>query len=139
MAINTEKIEDKDVIRKKQTGQSGFDGNEDLRTKQIKVTFSPKEFSKLVSYYNVSSTANVSCYCREKILAKPGRVVEMKELKKLFASDMYHLQKTSTNLNQIARKVNTLKSDYPELIEDLLYEIDEIKRIKTELLKKITR
>lgn len=129
-----------EILLKQHTGQSGNDDNHQyIRFRQIKFNVSPVEFEKLIENYNKSPQKNIASYCREKALSKPGRVSNLSEIKKLFANDMYFLQKTSTNINQIARKVNTLKSDYPELIEDLRCEIEEIRQIKIALLKKIKR
>ena len=128
-----------EVLLKQHTGQSGDDDDHQyVRFRQIKFNVSPVEFEKLIENYNKSPQKNIASYCREKALSKPGRIINLSEIKKLFSQNMYFLQKTSSNINQIAKKVNTIKSDYPELIEDLIFEIEEIKRIKIELLKKIT-
>ena len=125
-------------IVKEHTGQSGDDGNEFKRLRQIKMSVSASEFEKMISGYEKSPYPNLATYCREKVLASPKRVASTIEIKKVFAENLYLFQKTSTNINQIARKVNTEKGSYGQLLADLQNELDEIKRVHIQLLKKVS-
>lgn len=128
-----------EFLRKIQAGQAGDDGNEYVRLRQIKFTVSPLEFNKLIENFNKSPQKNLASFCREKALSKSGRTSNLTEVKKVFAENLYLFQKTSTNINQIARKVNTEKGSYGQLLADLQNELDEIKRVHIQLLKKVSR
>ena len=114
--------------KKKSAGQSGTDGNDELRTKTLKINVSPTEFEKLSKFYDLSPQRTFAQFCRDKLLTKPGSVTSNAEIKAQHASLIYQLNKIGSNLNQIAKKINTLKKDYPELIDELRDELLELKR-----------
>lgn len=114
--------------KKKSAGQSGNDGNEELRTKRIEFSLSPTEFEKVSKFYAQSPQGTFAQFCREKLLTKPGSVTSSAEINSQHASLIYQLNKIGSNLNQIAKKINTLKTDYPELVDELRCELSELKR-----------
>lgn len=113
--------------KKKSAGQSGTDGNDELRTKTLKINVSPTEFERLSKFYDLSPQRTFAQFCRDKLLTKPGSVTSNAEIKAQHASLIYQLNKIGSNLNQIAKKINTLKKDYPELINELKDELLELK------------
>lgn len=125
--------------KKKSTGQSGSDGNEELRTKIISIYLSPSEFSKLSEYYEKSSQNRLANFCREKLLSKPGTTTDKKAIVSEISKSLYYQSKISNNLNQIAKKVNTIKKDYPELLSELQFELEELKNLNKFLLSKFKK
>jgi hypothetical protein len=115
--------------KKKSAGQSGTDGNDELRTKTLKINVPPTEFEKLSKFYDLSPQRTFAQFCRDKLLTKPGSVTSNAEIKAQHTSLIYQLNKIGSNLNQIAKKINTLKKDYPELIDELRDELLELKRV----------
>lgn len=115
--------------KKKSAGQSGTDGNDELRIKTLKINVSPTEFEKLSKFYDLSPQRTFAQFCRDKLLTKPGSVTSNADIKAQHTSLIYQLNKIGSNLNQIAKKINTLKKDYPELIDELRDELLEIKRV----------
>jgi len=113
--------------KKKSSGQSGNDGNQELRTKRIEFSVSPTELEKLSLFYELSPQSTFAQFCREKILSKPGSASNNSEIKAQYASLIYQINKIGTNLNQIAKKINKLKTDYPQLVEELKVELLELK------------
>lgn len=114
--------------KKKSAGQSGTDGNDELRTKTLKINVSPTEFERLSKFYDLSPQRTFAQFCRDKLLTKPGSATSNAEIKAQHASLIYQLNKIGSNLNQIAKKINTLRKDYPELIDELKDELLELKR-----------
>lgn len=125
--------------KKKSTGQSGSDGNEELRTKIISIYFSPTEYSKLTDYYNNSPQSTLANFCREKLLSKPGATTDKKEILSEISKSIYQQSKISNNINQIAKKVNSIKKDYPELLDELKSELDELKQLNKIMLSKFKK
>lgn len=115
--------------KKKSAGQSGTDGNDELRIKTLKINVSPTEFEKLSKFYDLSPQRTFAQFCRDKLLTTPGLVTSNADIKAQHTSLIYQLNKIGSNLNQIAKKINTLKKDYPELIDELRDELLEIKRV----------
>lgn len=113
--------------KKKSSGQSGNDGNQELRTKRIEFSVSPTELEKLSLFYELSPQSTFAQFCREKILSNPGSASNNSEIKAQYASLIYQINKIGTNLNQIAKKINKLKTDYPQLVEELKAELLELK------------
>lgn len=124
--------------KKKSSGQSGNDGNQELRTKRIEFSVSPTEFEKISLFYDLSPQSTFAQFCREKILSKPGSVSNNAEIQAQYASLIYQINKVGTNLNQIAKKINKLKTDYPQLIEELKAELFELRTtVKNSQQKKL--
>lgn len=127
------------VKKKKSSGQSGDDGNTELRTKIVQIYFSPTEYLKLNGYFNNSPQTTLANFCREKLLSKPGSTSGRKEILTEISFSIYQLSKIGNSLNQIARKVNTIKNDYPELLKDLRIELDELKQANKLMLSKFKK
>lgn len=125
--------------KKKSTGQSGSDGNEELRTKIISIYLSPSEYEKLTGYYKSSTQNRLANFCREKLLSKPGATTDKKAIVSEISKSLYYQSKISNNLNQIAKKVNTIKKDYPELLSELQFELEELKNLNKFLLSKFKK
>jgi hypothetical protein len=122
-------------IKKKSCGQSGDDGSIFLRTKKIEMLVNEDEFENIYNQYLASSVGSLSKFCREKLLATSSGLTQS-EIKNQHNELMYEIQKIGNNLNQIAKKVNGIKTDYPELLHDLTLEFEEIKKTKIRLLNK---
>ena len=128
-----------EVKKKKSTGQSGSDGNEELRTKRIEFYVSPSEFSKISLFYEQSPHKTMGNFCREKMLSKPGATTDKKEILSEISKSIYQQSKISNNINQIAKKVNSIKKDYPELLTELKSELDELKQLNKVMLSKFKK
>ena len=128
-----------EIRKKKSAGQSGSDGNEELRTKIVSLYLSPTEFKKLTEYFSKSAQTTMANFCREKLLSKPGTTTDKKEILSEISYSIYQQSKISTNINQIAKKVNTLKKDYPELISELQLELEELKQLNKAMLSKFKK
>ena len=128
-----------EIKKKKSAGQSGSDGNEELRTKIVSLYLSPTEFKKLTEYFSKSAQTTMANFCREKLLSKPGATTDKKEILSEISYSIYQQSKISTNINQIAKKVNTLKKDYPELISELQLELEELKQLNKAMLSKFKK
>ncbi len=128
-----------EVKKKKSTGQSGSDGNEELRIKIISIYFSPTEYSKLTDHYYNSPQSTHANFCREKLLSKPGATTDKKEILSEISKSIYQQSKISNNINQIAKKVNTLKKDYPELLDEIKSELQELKQLNKVMLSKFKK
>ncbi len=126
-------------IAKIKAGQSGDDGNINLRIKKIWLNLSPEEFKIISDYFSNSSHKTLAHFCREKLLEKPGKVQQKSKVIEEIAYSIYQQNKIGNNINQIAKRVNTLKSDYPELIQELISELDELKKFKLKLISKISK
>lgn len=123
------------IIIKKQAGQSGDDGNNEVRNKRINFFVSPSELEKLNKFYSSSGQNSFAGFCREKVLAKPGSQKTKKDLIIGFAQILFHLEKIGTNVNQIAKIVNSKKADYPKLFDELKNTLEEIKEIRSKVRK----
>lgn len=128
-----------EVKKKKSTGQSGEDGNEELRTKVISIYLSPTEYLKLTDHFSNSPQSTLANFCREKLLSKPGAATEKKAILAEVAKSIYQQSKISNNINQIAKKVNSLKTDYPELLDEIRNELEELKQLNKIMLSKFKK
>lgn len=136
---NKKKGQKMEIKKKKSTGQAGSDGNEELRIKRIEFYLSPSEFSKLSLFYDKSPQRTMGNFCREKILSNPGPTTDKKEILSEISKSIYQQSKISNNINQIAKKVNSLKNDYPELLNELKSELEELKQINKKMLSKFKK
>jgi hypothetical protein len=132
MNINKIKEEPK---TKKSAGQSGEDGNNQLRNRAIKIHLSPSEIEEAYEFYKKSGQKTFAGFCREKILSDQKTIKSRKDTIAETAQVLYQISKIGNNINQIARKINSLKSDYPELIEELKLSLEEIKSISKRVKK----
>ncbi len=128
-----------EAIAKKKAGQSGEDGNINLRNKMIWINVSPEEFKKISDYFQKSSHKTFAHFCREKLLEKPGKVQQKNKVISEIISSMYQQNKIGININQIAKKVNTLKKDYPELLDEISSELADLKRLKLNLIASLKK
>lgn len=128
-----------EAIAKKKAGQSGEDGNINLRNKKIWINVSPEEFKKISDYFQKSSHKTFAQFCREKLLEKPGKVQQKNKVISEIISSMYQQNKIGININQIAKKVNTLKKDYPELLDEISSELADLKRLKLNLIASLKK
>ncbi len=128
-----------EIRTKKKAGQSGEDGNNILRTKKIWLNVSPEEYQKISEYFEASSHQTFAHFCREKLLEKPGKVQQKNKVISEVVQSMFYQNKIGTNINQIAKRVNTLKKDYPELISELQNELEELRRLKLSLITGINK
>lgn len=115
---------------KKSAGQSGDDGNVELRNKRIFISISPGELEKIDGFYKHSSQTTFAGFCREKLLSKPEVVKNNRQLISEISQVLYELNKIGTNINQIAKRVNSIKGDYPELAEQLQEILEDLKDIR---------
>lgn len=132
---------------KKRPGQSGYDGNSELRTKVIQFSLSASEYENLAQQYLESSCSTVAAYCREKSLSKAVKVSDKSKVKVERVAELYQLSKATdisqtgrmgNNLNQIARKLNSNEgfANFKEKMLDelkLMWEMN--KKLEAALLK----
>lgn len=100
---------------KKRPGQTGYDGNTQLRTKIVQVAYSPSEYADLESQCDESAHSSIASFVREKSLSKAIKIVSKDKIKAEKVAELYQLAKATdisqtgkmgSNLNQIARKFN---------------------------------
>lgn len=120
---------------KKQAGQSGDDGNSELRNIRINFSISPSELEILNKFYSYSGQNSFAGFCREKVLAKPGSLKTKKDLVIGFSQILFQLEKIGANINQIAKVVNSKKNDYPNLFNEIKANLDEIKEVRNKVRK----
>ena len=126
-------------------GQCGEDGNNELRTRILKIQFSPKEFDVLNDFYQRSDLKTMASFCRKKLLATPGTIkTNNKEATNLIAiaSKLQqiegNLKKIGSNINQVAKVSNTHKTDsltqlYEQQLAEMQTEIDEFQELKKQM------
>ena len=68
-----------------------------------------------------------------------GKQMTKKEILSEISFSIYQQSKISTNINQIAKKVNALKKDYPELLSELQSELEELKQLNKSMLSKFKK
>lgn len=126
---------------KKRPGQAGYDGNTELRTKVVQFTLSASEYDNLFEQYMKSSCSTMAVYCRDKSLSKTIKVASKSQRKIEKVAELYHLSKVTdigqtgrmgSNLNQIARKLNS-NEGFANFKEKML---DELKLMR-EMNKKL--
>ena len=119
--------------KKKQAGQTGFDGNDELRNKVVQFTVSPSEYIKLLELYSKSTSSTLAYFCREKsLLSVPTN--NKKHIISNHALEMFHLSKIGNNINQIAKKINSGESK-DNIICELREELEELRKIKTRMIR----
>lgn len=140
--------------RKRQTGQSGFDGNDELRTIVVKVRFSPTEYDEMYEQFKDSTQRAIGVFVRTKTLSKPIKAVGEKELLVNAAQELVersklaqelkelnrHLAQHGNNLNQIARDKNSGESlgVIVGKLEDVLNKIKPISDYAENLIAKLS-
>lgn len=121
--------------KKKQAGQSGADGNEELRTKIVQVAYSPSEFENLMGQYNKSPNSSLASLVRDKSLSEAVHVINRDELIADRAKELRHLSKIGSNINQIAHRSNS-GDVLSKLIEEFRLELEAIKKLKEKMFSK---
>ncbi len=128
-------------------GQSGNDGNNELRTKILRIQLSPKEYGKVQNFYQKSSLNTMAGFCREKLLSEPGTIKNNNKAATNLISVASKLQqiesnlkKIGNNINQVAKVSNTNKTEsltqlYEQQLAELKNEIDEFQQIKKQMAK----
>lgn len=135
------------VQRKRHPGQSGAaDGNNELRTIEIKIRLSPSEDKELKNEWGKSSEPKAAVYYREKLKSKSIRVVDNRTLDAELAQKMLQLSretgipqtsKLGNNLNQIARRLNGREPvTFREMMNDMAKEL-ELMREKNKKLDRV--
>jgi hypothetical protein len=136
-------IDDKNlpIGAKKRPGQSGCDGNSELRTKVIQFTLSTSEYENLAQQYLESSCSTMAAYCREKSLSKGIKVENKNKLKVEKVAELYQLSKATditqtgrmgNNLNQVARKLNS-NEGFTNFKEKMLCELKLMREMNRKL------
>lgn len=132
---------DRDDRQKLFAGQSGNDGNDELRTRRIELRFSPKELAKVNQYFEKSSFNTFGSFCREKLLAKPGTIKNNNEAANNLISISFQLQKIGTNINQIAKVLNARKNENLDvsLQENLIKSLQEELTLFQDMKKRMSK
>lgn len=143
MTQYAKQIKQKNLLKgtKKRPGQSGYDGNHELRTKVVQFALSAFEYEKLVEQYMNSDCSTMAVYCREKSLSTGIAVVSKNLVKIETVAELYKLSRATgiaqtgrmgNNLNQIARKLNS-NEGFTNFKEKMLEEL----RLMREMNKKL--
>ena len=124
--------------KKKQAGQSGADGNQELRTKIVQVAYSPSEFDSLMDQYIKSPNSSLASLVRDKSLSRAVQVKDRDELIANRAKELRHLSKLGSNINQIAHRSNS--SDVlSKIIQEFSLELEAIRNLKEQMFNKELR
>lgn len=103
------------------------------REKNILIRVSPEEFELIRERASVAGVTNLSAYIRK--MAIDGYIVklELPELREMISL----LRRSSNNLNQIARRVNSTGRLYGEDVRDLAEQQKELWSCANAILKKL--
>lgn len=112
---------------KKQAGQGG-DIGEEVRNITLAIRLNSKELSKIEDKFKKSGQKTLAKFCRENLLS--GKSISDQQTNSQTVQILYALSKIGTNINQIARRLNTEKSSWNELTNELKINIDELKRLQ---------
>jgi len=132
---------------KRRPGQSGYDGNSELRTRVVQFNLSPSEYERLVEQYLKSSCSTIAAYCRDRSLSvgasladkKQVKIEQVAELYKLSReTDISHTGRMGSNLNQIARKLNSHEG-FSNFKEKMLGELKLMREMNRRLEKALIR
>lgn len=136
---------DRDDREKLFAGQSGNDGNNELRTKRIELLLSPKELKQVNEYFEKSSFTTFGKFCRQKLLAKPGTIKNNNEAVNTLISIAFQLQKIGNNINQIAKVLNAKKTEridvslQENLVKNLQEELSLFQDMKKQMANVLSR
>lgn len=132
-----------EIQKKKHPGQSGADGNSELRNIEVKTRVSPSEKKELDAQWSKSSEPKIAVFYRNKLLSTLIKVENKNQLDAEHAVRLMQLAKQTdvsqtgrmgSNLNQIAKKLNGKEpTTLREVIDSLRAEIDEIRKTNTEV------
>ncbi len=115
--------------KKKSTGQSGGDdSNAYKRNKRIEFLCSSIEYEKIKSKFEKSDANSLAKFCREQVLS--NNVLTENKANSFHNEITFALSKIGNNLNQIARRLNTEKKEYSELLTELQSELEGIKSLQ---------
>jgi hypothetical protein len=144
-------IDDKNlpIGAKKRPGQSGYDGNKELRTRIVQVAYSPSEYADLENQCDESANSRIASFVRQKSLSKAIKVDNKNKLKVEAVAEIYQLSKATditqtgrmgNNLNQIARKLNGnegVQNFKEKMLDELKLMREMNKKLEAALLKLI--
>jgi len=102
-------------------------------TERIELRLTPEQRQRLEVKMQEVGVKNVSAFIRKMALDGICVKLDVEEIRQITRL----LSRTSTNLNQYARKANTTGSIYKEDIQDLQKSLDEIWELHRQLLKKL--
>ncbi len=99
----------------------------------IKFRVTPEEYSLIQRKADLAGIKSMSAYLRK--MAIDGYVIklELPELRKMVSL----LRRSSSNLNQIARRVNSTERVYVEDMEDMMRQQQELWQCANAILKKL--
>lgn len=132
-----------EIQKKKHPGQSGADGNNELRTIEVKTRVSPTEKKDLEAEWRKSSEPKKAFFFRNKLLSTLIKVENKNQLDAEHAIRLMQLAKQTdvsqtgrmgSNLNQIAKRLNGKEpTTLRDVIDSLRAEIDEIRKTNTQV------
>jgi len=102
-------------------------------TERIELRLTPEQRQRLEVKMQEVGVKNVSAFIRKMALDGICVKLDVEEIRQITRL----LSRTSTNLNQYARKANATGSIYKEDIQDLQKSLDEIWELHRQLLKKL--
>lgn len=103
------------------------------RDKTVLFRVSPKEYDLMQQKAELSGIVSLSAYIRK--MAIDGYVIklELPELREMISL----LRRSSNNLNQVARRVNSTSRIYAEDMEDMLRQQQELWQCANAILQKL--
>ena len=113
-------------VPKKRAGQSG-DADEMLRNILLKIRLNEKEFNKIEAKMKAANYKKIATYCRDNLLSMHNITAKNKSETK--TELLLAISKIGNNINQIARRLNTIKSPDMEVINQLNLELDRLKKL----------
>ena len=111
-------------ILKRATGQSGEDGNRQLRTHRIEIRVSPDELCRVIEHAKTKGYASTAQFVRQQAVSG-GNAENPDGARRALLDCHYQLNRLGNNVNQIARHLNLGRSPDEE-IHLVLLQIQEL-------------
>ena len=119
-------------IKKRQTGQPGFDRNDYLRNITLKFCVSPPDNVKLREAAMASEYNTLSQFIREMALTPPDQLRPIDQ-KKIKSEAIYQVSRIGNSLNQLAKHCNETRAfDFKTAGE-----IQKIRKVLKEICEKL--
>lgn len=113
---------------KQKSGQTGVETNSKKRTKRFEVRFTPEEFASLIDRAENEGFSSTALFARSILLPKDHRQnQETKTEHKLRVQLLASLGKIGSNINQIARSLNRMKT-WNDTTKGMLVELEKIQQ-----------
>ncbi len=117
---------EKDPTLKKRAGQPGVEANKNIRSKRFEIRFTPEEWIALQQRASETGASSTAIWARSVLLPAHDQTNrETKAEHKLRVQLLASLGKIGSNINQIARSLNRMKTSN-ETTQGMFQELTKI-------------